>query len=82
MNRKRFRGILDGFPSKFGDLAKVLRWALFPIRDESLFAGTYRDPEKLYKPMIDAFSRVIAKHVEGESDERMWKGAGERRRPA
>jgi hypothetical protein len=67
MDRKRFRGILDEFPPKFDSLkglAEELRRALFPIRDESLFTGTYRDPDKLYKPMIDAFDRVIAKHRE------------------
>ena len=52
----------------------MLRRALFPIRDESLFTGTYRDPEKLYKPMIDAFSRVIAKHTGGEDDEKGGMG--------
>jgi hypothetical protein len=73
MDKTRFKGILDEFPPKLNGLkglAEVLRRALFPIRDESLFTGTYRDPEKLYKPMIDAFSRVIAKHTEGEGDEK------------
>jgi hypothetical protein len=46
IDRKRFRGILDEFPPKFNDLeglAEVLRRALIPIRDESLFTGIYRD---------------------------------------
>jgi len=62
MDRKQFRGILDGFPKCNGlkGLAEVLRRALFPTWDESLFTGAYRDHEQLYKPMIDAFSRVIA----------------------
>jgi len=80
MDKTRFKGILDEFPPKLNGLkglAEVLRRALFPIRDESLFTGTYRDPEKLYKPMIDAFSRVIAKHTEGEGDEK--GGMGERK---
>jgi hypothetical protein len=63
MDRKRFRGILDEFPPKFNGfkgLAEVLRQVLFPIRDESLFTGASRDHKQLYKPMINAFSRVIA----------------------
>jgi hypothetical protein len=44
------------------DLAEELYCALFPIRDESLFTGTYCDPDKLYNPTIDAFNRVIAKY--------------------
>jgi hypothetical protein len=38
---------------------------------ESLVTGTYRDPKTLYKPMINAFSRAIAKYTEGESDEKV-----------
>jgi hypothetical protein len=55
MDKTRFKGILDEFPPKFNGLkglAEVLRRALFPIRDESLFTGTYRDPEKLYRTPI------------------------------
>jgi hypothetical protein len=40
MDKTRFKGILDEFPPKFNGLkglAEVLRRALFPIRDESLF---------------------------------------------
>jgi hypothetical protein len=49
MDTNRFKGILDEFPLKFDglkELAEELRRTLFPIRDESLFTGTYRDPEK------------------------------------
>ena len=34
----------------------------FPIRDGALFTGTYRDPDKLYQPMIEAFKRAIASY--------------------
>jgi Fungal protein kinase len=67
MDKKHFRGILEEFPPKFGglkELGEELRRALFPIREESLFTGTYRDPDKLYTPMIDAFERAIVKYVE------------------
>jgi len=53
------------FPPKFDDLkglAEELCRALFTIRDELFFTGIYRDPDKLYKPMIDAFERTIAKY--------------------
>jgi hypothetical protein len=65
MGRKRFKGLLDEFPLEFDSLkglTKELRRALFPVQEESLFTGTYRSPNKLYKPMIDAFDRVIAKY--------------------
>jgi hypothetical protein len=68
MDKKYFRGILEEFPPKFGDLKELgeeLRRALFPIREESLFTGTYRDPDKLYIPMIEAFERAIIKYAEG-----------------
>ncbi|KAH0562856.1 hypothetical protein GP486_002529 [Trichoglossum hirsutum] len=64
MSKRRFSDLLYEFPPKFDivkGLAEELRQALFPIREESLFTGTYRDPDKLYKPMIDAFDRMIAK---------------------
>jgi hypothetical protein len=60
-----------GFQSLKG-LAKELRDVLFPHR-EGLFTGTYRDPDKLYKPMIDAFNRAIARCTESELDERVVK---------
>ncbi|KAI9763725.1 MAG: hypothetical protein M1840_009122 [Geoglossum simile] len=47
---KRFKGLLDEFPPEF-DIVKEL--------EESLFTGTYRGPNKLYKPMIDAFDSVV-----------------------
>jgi hypothetical protein len=52
------------------ELDRELRRTSFPIREEPLFTGTYRDPEKLYKPMIDAFSRGIAKRTKSELDEK------------
>lgn len=67
MDRKRFRRIVEEFPSKFHcvkELAEELRRALFPIHEESLFTGTYRDPELLYIPMIGAFERAIDRCVE------------------
>jgi hypothetical protein len=74
MDKKAFKEIMAEFPPYFDglkELAEELRRTLFPIRDESLFRATYRDPEKLYQPMIDALSRAIAKHTEGESDEKV-----------
>jgi serine/threonine protein kinase len=71
MNRKRFRDILDEFPLKFDglkELAEELRRTLFPIKDESFFTGIYRDPEKLYKFMVDAFNRIMARYTESELD--------------
>ena len=65
MDKKHFRGIMAEFPPKFNglkELAEELRRTLFPIRDESLFTGTYRDSDKLYRPMIEAFERAIASH--------------------
>jgi len=62
MDKGRFKGILDEFSPEFDDLkglGEELRRTLFPIREESLFTGTYRDPDKLYTPMIDAFERAI-----------------------
>jgi hypothetical protein len=64
MDKKRFKGILTEFPLAFEglkSLAEELRDILFPIREESLFTGTYGDPDKLYQPMIDAFDRAIAR---------------------
>jgi len=54
MDKSRFKGILNEFPLEFDGLevlAKELRDILFPYR-EGLFTGTYRDPEKLYRPII------------------------------
>ena len=68
MDKKAFKEIIAEFPPKFGGLkglGEELRRALFPIREESLFTGTYHDPDKLYIPMVDAFERAIAKYVEG-----------------
>jgi hypothetical protein len=51
------------FPPKFNslkELAEELRRTLFPIRDEALFTGTYRDSDKLYRPIIEAFKKAIA----------------------
>jgi hypothetical protein len=65
MDKKHFRGIMAEFPPKFNglkELAEELRRTLFPIRDESLFTGTYRDLDKLYRPMIEAFERAIASY--------------------
>jgi hypothetical protein len=64
MDKKRFKGILAEFPPTFDafkGLAGKIRDILFPIREESLFTGTYHDPDKLYQPMIEVFEREIAK---------------------
>ena len=66
MDRAWFRDLLDEFPTEFDgvkQLAEELRGILFPIRDEALFTGTYRDSEKLYKPMIDAFDKTIPRYT-------------------
>ncbi len=73
MDRKAFKEILAEFPPRFNgltELAEELRRALFPIREESFFTGTYRDSEKLYKPMVDAFNAAIARYTASELDEK------------
>jgi hypothetical protein len=73
MDKNRFKGILNEFLLKFDGLEvliKELRDILFPYR-EGLFTRTYRDPDKLYRPIIDAFDRAIAKYIKGELDEKV-----------
>ena len=63
MDKDEFEEIIAEFPAEFGSLkglAEELRGILFPIRDGALFTGTYRDPDKLYRPMIEAFEKAIA----------------------
>jgi serine/threonine protein kinase len=65
MDKKQFEEIIAEFPAEFESLkglAEELRGILFPIRDGALFTGTYRDPDKLYQPMIEAFKRAIASY--------------------
>jgi hypothetical protein len=53
------------FPAKFESLkglAEKLRGILFSIRDRALFTGTYRNPDKLYQPIIETFKRAIASY--------------------
>jgi hypothetical protein len=50
-------------------MPKELRHILFPYR-EGLFTGTYRDPDKLYKPTIDVSNRTIARCTESELDKK------------
>ena len=67
MDKEAFEEIITEFPANFDGLevlAEELRDFLFPYR-EGLFTRTYRDPDRLYKPMIDAFERAIVKYVEG-----------------
>jgi Fungal protein kinase len=62
---EEFKEIIAEFPVEFESLkglAEELRGILFPIRDRALFTGTYRDPDKLYQPMIDAFKRAITSY--------------------
>jgi hypothetical protein len=71
MDRKRFRNIFNEFSSKFNslkELVKELRRTLFPIKNESLFTGIYRNPEKLYKLIIDTFNRIMARYTESKLD--------------
>jgi serine/threonine protein kinase len=74
MGKKRFKNITAEFPPQFEDikpLAEELRHVLFPIRDESLFIGTYSDHKginSMYDGMTNAFDRTIETHrqkVEG-----------------
>ncbi|PVH69952.1 hypothetical protein DL98DRAFT_598235 [Cadophora sp. DSE1049] len=57
--------IVDGiveFAPKFENLkplARELRHVLFPIRDGTIFTGTFHDNDIMYDGMIDAFSRAI-----------------------
>jgi hypothetical protein len=67
MNKEAFEEIIAEFFEEFNGLevlAKKLRDILFPYR-EGLFTGIYRDPDRLYKFIIDAFERAIAKYVKG-----------------
>jgi hypothetical protein len=53
------------FPPKFNclkELAEELRRTLFSIQDKSLFTETYRDSDKLYRPIIEAFKRAITSY--------------------
>jgi hypothetical protein len=61
MDKKAFRAIIAECPVEFGrlnNLAEKLRSSLFPIREDSLFTGTYHDSDKIY--MIEAFEREVA----------------------
>jgi hypothetical protein len=63
MDKEAFKEIVAEFPSEFvslNDLAEKIREILFPIRNGSLFTGAYHDPDRLYKPMADAFERAVA----------------------
>jgi hypothetical protein len=65
MDKGEFKEIIAEFPAGFESLkglAEESRGILFPIRDGALFTGTYRDPDKLYQLMIDAFKRAIASY--------------------
>jgi serine/threonine protein kinase len=65
MDKEEFEEIIAEFPAEFErlkGLAEELRGILFPIRDGALFTRTYRDPDKLYRPMIEAFKRAIVSY--------------------
>jgi hypothetical protein len=67
INKKYFRSIFEKFPPKFGDfkeLGEKLRRILFSIREELFFTEIYRNSDKLYISIIDAFERAIAKYIE------------------
>ena len=65
MDKKVFKDITAEFPPQFEDikpLAEELHHVLFPIRDESLFTGTYSEPKginSMYDGMINAFDSAI-----------------------
>jgi len=66
MEKTTFETILDWFPPQFRGLqplARELRQILFPIRNESVFRGTYHDSNMLYQPMLDEFNSAIAKQT-------------------
>ena len=61
MDKKAFQKIVAEFPLSLNGLKALaieLRDILFPYH-EGLFTGTYKDPDRFYKPMIDAFERAI-----------------------
>lgn len=65
MDKQAFKRILLEFPSEFEGLkglAEELRDLLFPIHEGAMFVGTYSNPERLYRPMIEAFNQAIARH--------------------
>jgi hypothetical protein len=69
MGKNAFKEIMAEFPPRFVvhlRLVEKLSRVLFPIRDEALFTGTYRDPDKLHKPTIDTFDQAIAKYIESD----------------
>ncbi|KAL9098225.1 MAG: hypothetical protein Q9163_006079 [Psora crenata] len=72
MDKRQFGKITSEFPSQFEGvkpLAEELRDVLFPIRDRSLFTGTYSDPkgiDSMYDGMINAFQRKIGTY--GKTD--------------
>ena len=60
--------LFNEFPPRFAELkglAKELRQALFPMRDGSIFTGTYVDSSMVYNPMIQSFEKAIA-NIGGE----------------
>jgi hypothetical protein len=65
MGKGGFKGITAEFPQQLEDikpLAEELRHVLFPIRDESLFTGTYSELKgikSMYDGMINAFDSAI-----------------------
>ncbi len=70
MDKEVFKEIVAEFSAEFQslkELAEEIRDILFPYR-EGLFTGTYRDPERLYKLMIDTFERAIASYRVVESE--------------
>lgn len=65
MVKEEFEETIVEFPAEFKSLkgsAEELHGISFPIRDGALFTGIYRDPDKLYRPMIKAVKRAIASY--------------------
>lgn len=70
MDKQAFKRILLEFPPEFETLkglAEELRDLLFPIHEGAMFIGTYSNPERLYRPMIEAFNQAIARHEKLDS---------------
>lgn len=64
MLEDEFRYILDEFPCQFDglkELAEELRLALFLALPGTVFRGTFRDPNKLYTPILNAFNKALVK---------------------
>jgi hypothetical protein len=64
MDKNRFENVIVEFAPKFENLkplARGLRHVLFPIRDGTIFTGTFHDHDIMYDGMIMAFNTAIGR---------------------